>query len=93
MMSLSHPSWCARNYRCTATRDAGEHLSRPWTLPVNGAGMSTVVSMIQRPADPTPLVEIRLRVRLAAVDEAGQARQIRRLLLGLGAAVKRVTAP
>lgn len=57
---------------------------------MNGAGVSTVVSMVQRPTDLTPLVEIRLRVRLGAVDEAGQARQIRRLLLGLDQAVGRV---
>ena len=90
MKPILHPAWCAQNYRCTATRTDGEHLSRPWTLPMNGAGVSTVVSMVQRPADRTPMVEIRLRVRLGAVDEVGQVRQIRRLLLHLDATVGRV---
>jgi hypothetical protein len=58
---------------------------------MNGAGVSSVVSLVQRPADRTPLLEIRLRIRLATADEAGQVAQIRRLLLCLNKAVGKVT--
>ncbi len=91
MNTIPHPAWCAQNYRCTATRTDGEHLSRPLTFPMNGAGVSTVVSLVQRPLDPSPMVEVRLRVRLRSCDQAVQVAQIRRLLLGFDAVVGTVT--
>lgn len=85
---LIHPSWCAESYRCTAVHPRGEHLSRPWVLPAGAGGrVSTVVSLVQRRTDLAPLVEVRLRIRLTARDETGQARQIRRLLVRLCVAV------
>lgn len=86
-----HPRWCARNYRCTATRYGGEHLSSPIVFPAGHDGVSTVVSLAQRPTDCTPLVEFRVRVRLTASEETEQAHQIRQLLLRLKRALGEVS--
>jgi hypothetical protein len=47
----------------------------------------TVVSLAQRPADHTPVVELRVRIRLTARHEHAQARQIHQLVSRLVAAL------
>jgi hypothetical protein len=88
---LVHPGWCARNYRCTVSRSGGEHLSQPLAIRTAAGQVSTVVSLAQRPTDETPMVELRVRIRLSARDEHRQARQIHHLVARLAAAVGEVT--
>lgn len=84
---LVHPGWCARSYRCTVNRSGGEHLSQPLAIRTHDGRVCTVVSLAQRPTDHTPVVELRVRIRLTARHEHAQARQIHQLVSRLVAAL------
>ncbi|WP_345624973.1 DUF6907 domain-containing protein [Rugosimonospora acidiphila] len=88
---LVHPGWCARNYRCTVSRLDGRHRSAAVCFPAADGRPTTVVSLSQRPTERTPVVEVRLRIRLSSRDESRQAEQIRQLLDRLNAAVREMT--